>query len=66
MGRRTAPDKGKRNERDMSDEYDKEDCRERHKDIWAEMKSLRNQINGFYVLAIATLAAVVGTIVGGK
>lgn len=50
----------------MSDSYDKEDCKDKHKAIWDEIKSLRNQINWFYLLAVATLAASVGSLIGGK
>jgi len=50
----------------MSDDYDKDDCRERHKDIWDEIKSLRNQINWFYLLAVATLGTAVGNMIWGK
>lgn len=50
----------------MGDEYDKDDCRDRHKDLWDEIKSLRNQVNWFYALAIATLAASIANFIGGK
>jgi hypothetical protein len=49
----------------MADEYDKEDCKDRHKELWEEIKSLRTQINWFYLLAVATLAASVGNLIGG-
>jgi len=50
----------------MSDEYDKDDCRDKHKDLWDELKSLRSQLNWFYLLAVATLAASIGSMFGGK